>query len=137
MKKNKNLYFIYNIKILKNKKVMIWKTKITQMAEIRYPIIMGAFAAIGCAEFAAAFSNAGGLGIITAINYPTIEDFQKELEKMSKLTKKPFGVNFTITPPYLAKKGRGTTEVRDFALPEGAVVLDPKTTALLHLWWVL
>ena len=34
-------------------------------------------------------------------------------------------------------KADGTTEVRDFALPEGAVVLDPRTTALLHLWWVL
>ena len=89
---------------------MIWKTKISQMVEVRYPIIMGAFAAIGSAEFAAAFSNAGGLGIITAINYPTIEDFQKELENMSKFTKNPFGVNFTITPPYLAKKGRGKTE---------------------------
>ena len=37
----------------------------------------------------------------------------------------------------IVHKADGTTEVRDFALPEGAVVLDPKTTAFLHLWWVL
>ncbi len=34
-------------------------------------------------------------------------------------------------------KADGTTEGRDVALPEGAVGLDPKTTALVHLWWVL
>ncbi len=117
---------------------MIWKTKITEMAEIRYPIIMGAFAAIGCAEFAAAFSNTGGLGILTAINYPTIEDFQKELEKMSKLTKKPFGVNFTITPPYLAKKGRGKTEQSyndflDMSIEKGIKVFTTSAYQTPHL----
>lgn len=89
---------------------MKWETKITQMAGVRLPLIMGAFAVIGRAEFASAFSNAGGLGIITAINYPKIEDFRTELEKMVLLTDKPFGINFTITPPYLLKKRRGRTE---------------------------
>ena len=65
---------------------------------------MGAFAGVGRAEFAAAFSNAGGLGIITAINFFKIEDFEEELEKMLRLTKKPFGINFSIMPPIMAKK---------------------------------
>ena len=82
---------------------MIWKTKITQMTEVKYPLIMGAFAVIGTAKFASAFSNADGLGIITAINYPDIESFQAELEKMKTLTDKPFGVNFTIKAPFLIK----------------------------------
>ncbi len=89
---------------------MNWETKITQMAGIKYPLIMGAFAVIGNADFASAFSNAGGLGIITAINYPNIEDFRAELEHMLLLTDKPFGINFTITPPYLLKKRRGRTQ---------------------------
>ncbi len=89
---------------------MKWETLITQMTGVKFPLIMGAFAAIGRAEFASAFSNAGGLGIITAINYPKIESFQSEIENMMKLTDKPFGVNFTITPPYLLKKRRGRTE---------------------------
>jgi nitronate monooxygenase len=71
---------------------------------------MGAFAIIGRAEFASAFSNADGLGIITAINYPKIEDFHTDLKLMLKLSDKPFGVNFTITPPYLLKKKYGRTE---------------------------
>ena len=89
---------------------MNWETKITQMTGVKYPLIMGAFAIIGSADFASAFSNAGGLGIITAINYPKIEDFRAELEHMLLLTDKPFGINFTITPPYLLKKRRGRTQ---------------------------
>ena len=79
---------------------MNWDTKITQMTGVKFPLIMGAFAVIGRAEFASAFSNAGGLGILTAINYPKIEDFRTELEKMLLLTDKPFGINFTITEPH-------------------------------------
>ena len=89
---------------------MIWKTRITQITGVKLPLIMGAFAIIGRAEFASAFSNADGLGIITAINYPKIKTFQNDLELMMKLTDKPFGVNFTITPPYLLKKRHGRTE---------------------------
>ena len=89
---------------------MNWETKITQMTGVKFPLIMGAFAVIGRAEFASAFSNAGGLGIITAINYPKIEDFRTELEHMLQLTDKPFGINFTITPPYLLKKRSGRTQ---------------------------
>lgn len=59
---------------------------------------MAAFAGLGKTEFAASFSNAGGLGIITALNYG-IKSFKNELEKMLSLTDKPFGVNLTVVPP--------------------------------------
>ncbi len=89
---------------------MIWNTRITELLksvnlDLKYPIIMGAFAIIGRAEFAAAFSNTGGLGILTALNFRTNEEFQEEIEKMNKLTNKPYGVNFTVWPPQV----RGTT----------------------------
>ncbi|MFX1364943.1 MAG: nitronate monooxygenase [Promethearchaeota archaeon] len=90
---------------------MIWNTKITKMAGVQYPIIMGAFFSIGKAEFAAAFSNAGGLGILTAGNFKTVDEFQEEIEKIKNLTNKPYGVNFTIMPPQVMEKtGRGRTE---------------------------
>ncbi|MFX0012132.1 MAG: NAD(P)H-dependent flavin oxidoreductase [Candidatus Hermodarchaeota archaeon] len=89
---------------------MIWNTRITQITGVKLPLIMGAFAIIGRAEFASAFSNSDGLGIITAINYPKIEAFQRDLKLMLKLTDKPFGINFTITPPYLLKNRFGRTE---------------------------
>ncbi|MFO7710434.1 MAG: nitronate monooxygenase, partial [Candidatus Woesearchaeota archaeon] len=61
---------------------MKWNTRITELVKIKYPIIMGAFAGVGRAGFAASFSNAGGLGIITALNFGTNEDFEKEIKKM-------------------------------------------------------
>jgi nitronate monooxygenase len=90
---------------------------------------MGAFAIIGRAEFAAAFSNAGGLGIITALNFRSNEDFQKELDKMQKLTDKPFGVNFTVWPPQVRQKNeRAQSEESyfdflDIALEAGVKVI--------------
>jgi len=94
-------------------KNLIWKTKLTEMMGTKYPIIMGAFAIIGKAEFAAAFSNAGGFGIITALNYKTNDDFQNELDKMNKLTKQPWGVNFSVMPPYVVKNKQKSSWARD------------------------
>lgn len=77
---------------------MIWKTSINKMTGTKYPLIMGAFAGLGRTEFAASFSNSGGLGIITGLNY-NISNFKSELIKMRELTDKPFGVNLTVLPP--------------------------------------
>jgi NAD(P)H-dependent flavin oxidoreductase YrpB (nitropropane dioxygenase family) len=77
---------------------MIWKTKITEMTGIEYPVIMGAFGGWGISNFASAFSNAGGLGIIAALNFPNLEDFKKDLQNMKILTNKPFGINLSL--PY-------------------------------------
>ena len=77
---------------------MIWKTKINQITGTKYPLIMAAFARISTIDFAAAFSNVGGLGIITALNFK-IDIFKKELQRMQSLTDKPFGINITVVPP--------------------------------------
>jgi len=76
---------------------MNWKTRITKLTQTKYPLIMAAFAKLGVIEFAASFSNAGGLGIITALNYE-LDNFKKKLQKMQELTDKPFGVNLTVFP---------------------------------------
>ena len=75
---------------------MKWKTKITQILGIEYPLVMGAFGGWGKSEFASTFSNAGGLGIIAALNFPNPEDFRKDIQKMRKLTTKPFGINLSL-----------------------------------------
>ena len=75
---------------------MKWKTKITQILGIKYPLVMGAFGGWGKSEFASTFSNAGGLGIIAALNFPNLEDFKKDIQKMKKLTTKPFGINLSL-----------------------------------------
>ncbi|MFX1281612.1 MAG: nitronate monooxygenase, partial [Promethearchaeota archaeon] len=106
---------------------MIWNTRLTKMMDTQYPIIMGAFAIIGRAEFAAAFSNAGGLGIVTALNFRTNEEFKKELEKMKKLTNKSFGVNFTVWPPQVRQSsGRAQSEESYFDFVDIALDADVK-----------
>jgi NAD(P)H-dependent flavin oxidoreductase YrpB (nitropropane dioxygenase family) len=77
---------------------MIWKTKINEITKTKYPLIMAAFARLSSVEFASAFSNSGGLGMITAMNYD-LQDFKSELIRMQTLTDKPFGINFTVVPP--------------------------------------
>lgn len=74
------------------------KTRITEMFGIKYPIIQGGMMWVGRAELAAAVSNAGGLGIITALTQPTPEDLSKEIDRCREMTDKPFGVNVTILP---------------------------------------
>lgn len=74
------------------------KTRITELLNIRYPIIQGGMMWVGTAEMAAAVSNAGGLGIITALTQPTPEALTKEIARCRQMTDKPFGVNLTILP---------------------------------------
>ena len=75
---------------------MNWETRITRMLNIKYPIIQGGLAYLAYADLAAAVSNAGGLGQITAMSLPSPEALRAEIEKVRTLTDKPFGVNFAI-----------------------------------------
>jgi nitronate monooxygenase len=74
------------------------KTRITEMLGIKYPIIQGGMMWVGHAELAAAVSNAGGLGILTALTQATPDDLRKEIARCREMTDKPFGVNITILP---------------------------------------
>lgn len=66
---------------------------------IEYPIVQGAMANIATAEFAAAVSNEGGLGIIgTGAMKP--EQVRESIEKCRTLTSKPFGVNVMLMNPF-------------------------------------
>lgn len=75
---------------------MNWKTRITDLLNITYPIIQGGLAHLAYADLAAAVSNAGGLGQITGMSLPNPEALQKEIQKVKQMTDRPFGVNFAI-----------------------------------------
>ncbi|MFX0031350.1 MAG: NAD(P)H-dependent flavin oxidoreductase [Candidatus Hermodarchaeota archaeon] len=75
---------------------MIWNTRITQLIRIKYPLVMGAFGGWGKSEFASKFSNAGGLGIIAALNFPDPADFKNDIQRMKTFTDKPFGINLSL-----------------------------------------
>ncbi|AGK54462.1 NAD(P)H-dependent flavin oxidoreductase [Bacillus sp. 1NLA3E] len=72
------------------------KTRVTEIFGIKYPIIQGGLAYLAYAELAAAVSNAGGLGQITAATLGTPEKLREEIRKVRTLTNNPFGVNFAI-----------------------------------------
>jgi nitronate monooxygenase len=72
------------------------KTRITELLGIETPIICGGMMRVGTAELAAAASNAGALGVMTALTQPTPEGLRAEIEKCRSLTDKPFGVNLTV-----------------------------------------
>ena len=78
------------------------KTRITELFNIKHPIIQGGMHYVGFAELASAVSNAGGLGIITGLTQKTPQDLAKEIARCHEMTDKPFGVNLTFLPTVAA-----------------------------------
>ncbi|KAI8643039.1 2-nitropropane dioxygenase [Parasitella parasitica] len=84
---------------------MVFKTKLTELLGIKHPIVQGGMQYVGVAELVSAVSNAGGLGLITALTQPTPEALRAEIRRCRTMTDKPFGVNLTflpaiVPPPY-------------------------------------
>ncbi|WP_313805466.1 nitronate monooxygenase family protein [Sphingobium sp.] len=77
---------------------MALRTRFTELVGIEHPIVQGGMMWVGRAELAAAVSNAGGLGILTALTQPTPDDLRREIDRCRAMTDKPFGVNLTILP---------------------------------------
>jgi hypothetical protein len=77
---------------------MAFRTRITEMLEIEHPIVQGGMQSVGYAELASAVSNAGGLGILTALTQPSPAALREEIERCRAMTDKPFGVNMTVFP---------------------------------------
>jgi len=74
------------------------RTRITELLGIRYPIVQGGMQWVGKAELASAVSNAGGLGILTALTQPSPAALADEIRRCREMTDKPFGVNLTLLP---------------------------------------
>ena len=78
------------------------KSAITEILGIEKPIFQGGMAWIADARLAAAVSEAGGLGLISSINFGT-EAVREEIRKARELTRKPFGVNIMLAAPNAAE----------------------------------
>lgn len=72
---------------------------ITELLNIKYPLIGGAMANITTAPLVAAISNAGGLGII-GVSSNDGEWVRNQIRETKKLTDKPFGVNILLLSPH-------------------------------------
>jgi NAD(P)H-dependent flavin oxidoreductase YrpB (nitropropane dioxygenase family) len=94
------------------------KTRLTTLLQIDRPIIQGGLAYLAYAELAAAVSNAGGLGQITAMSLSTPEELRAEIKKVREKTKRPFGVNFAI-----GQHGRPYEHMLEVAIEEEVSVI--------------
>lgn len=74
------------------------KTRITELLGIERPIVQGGMQWVGVAELAAAVSNAGGFGILTALTQPSPDALATEIARCRQMTDRPFGVNLTVFP---------------------------------------
>lgn len=91
------------------------KTPLCELLEIEYPIIQGGMAWIADASLASAVSNAGGIGLISAMN-ANAEWLRKEIHKAKELTDKTFGVNIMLMSPF-------ADEVAQVVIDEGIKVI--------------
>ncbi|PHH79206.1 hypothetical protein CDD80_5373 [Ophiocordyceps camponoti-rufipedis] len=73
-------------------------TELTRRLGIRVPVVQGGMMHVGTADLAAAVSNAGGLGIITALIFPSPQALRDEIRRCRELTSRPFAVNLTLLP---------------------------------------
>ena len=73
------------------------------------------------AELVAAVSNAGGLGIIAALTFPTARELREEIKKTKSLTDKPFAVNITLLPTL---QQINYEEYIDAAIEEGVNIIE-------------
>ena len=90
-------------------------TVIDQSLGLEFPIFQGGMAWVADASLAAGVSNAGGLGIIAAMN-SNGEQLREEIRKCKKMTDKTFGVNIMLMSPF-------ADEVSDVVVEEGIKVI--------------
>lgn len=95
------------------------KTPICELLGIEYPIFQGGMAWIADADLAAAVSNGGGLGIISAMN-ANAEWLRGQIKKAKTLTDKPFGVNIMLMSPYVDEVAKVVAEEKVAVVTTGA-----------------
>jgi nitronate monooxygenase len=99
-----------------------FKTKITEMLGIDYPILSGGMQWLSRAELVAAVADAGAIGFMTAESFETPEDLREEIKKIRTLTDKPFGVNLSMVPEFGEPKR--TLQFCDVVVEEGVKVVE-------------
>ncbi len=97
---------------------MKWKTRLTELLNCDYPILQGALSRIGNWKFAAAVSEAGAHGCLTAAVSMTPEKLREDIRRCKDATDKDFSVNITVGMcPHI-------DEMLDVVLDEGIEVIE-------------
>lgn len=74
------------------------RTPLTDLLGIDRPVVQGGMQNVGFAPLAAAVSNGGGFGMITALTFADASSLAAEIEQCRALTSRPFGVNISVFP---------------------------------------
>ncbi|EEB96160.1 hypothetical protein MPER_04750 [Moniliophthora perniciosa FA553] len=77
---------------------MPFNTSLTKLLGISIPVVQGGMQWVGVPRLAAAVSEAGGLGILTALTQPSPQALREAIRETRKMTSKPFGVHITLLP---------------------------------------
>lgn len=95
------------------------QTEVTRLFGIQYPLFQGGMAWVSDARLAAAVSNAGGLGIISAMNLSG-DYLRQQIQKCRELTQQPFGVNLMLMSPFVQEAAQVVLEERVPVVTTGA-----------------
>ncbi|MCI6499255.1 enoyl-[acyl-carrier-protein] reductase FabK [Lachnospiraceae bacterium HCP1S3_C3] len=95
------------------------KTKITELLNIKYPIIQGGMAWVAEHNLAGAVSKAGGLGIIAGANAPA-DVIRNEIRMAREITGNPIGVNVMLISPYADEVAKVVVEEKISVVTTGA-----------------
>jgi len=99
----------------------IFKTRVTEALGIQHPIIQGGMMWVSQPELVAAVSEAGGLGVVTALTFETPKGLERAIHRTRELTDKPFGVNLTLLPTLVQWDYDGFVDV---ILAEGIRIVE-------------
>jgi nitronate monooxygenase len=100
----------------------MFKTRITEMFGVDYPILQGGMQWLAKAELVSAVANAGALGFITAVSFSSAEELRREIHRTRDMTDKPFGVNVSMLPIMLP--GDITHHYIEVVCEEGIPVIE-------------
>ena len=99
----------------------MFKTRISELLGIEYPIVGGTMMHLALAEYTAAVSEAGGLGVLASANYKDMEKFREALRQIRRLTRKPFAVNLNFFP---ALNQIDNNQYLDVMIDEGVKIVE-------------
>ena len=98
------------------------ETRVTEMLECKYPIVVGTMARISNPEFVAAASNAGACAVLASANYRSPDALRDVIRKTQSLTNRPFAVNINLFPAIMPQDK--IEEYVDATLAEGVKIIE-------------
>ncbi len=92
----------------------VLRTRLCDILDIEYPIILAGMGGVSTAELVAAVSEAGGLGIVGAASMPA-DEIERQVRRIRDLTSKPFGVDVLLPSGVSTPRPAPSADVKESA----------------------